>query len=103
MLSIVSPLLQSIAEAYAAEGATLVLTARSEDQLAEASPLETHQQSTCMRARHALLPYMLVTVSQGCCMCSWQHPQQRAVPVAACRLQRTARQRALLASKCILW
>ena len=42
MLSIVSLLLQSIAEAYAAEGATVVLTARSEDQLAEASSLGMH-------------------------------------------------------------
>ena len=55
MLSIVSLLLQSIAEAYAAEGATVVLTARSEDQLEEASPLEMHQCITCMRACHVLL------------------------------------------------
>ena len=42
MLSSLSLLLQSIAETYAAEGATVVLTARSEDQLAEAGPLEMH-------------------------------------------------------------
>ena len=37
--------LQSIAEAYAAEGATVVLTARSEDQLAEVSLLERTTES----------------------------------------------------------
>ena len=80
-------LLQSIAEAYAAEGATVVLTARSEDQLAEASPLEMHHCITCMRVCRALLHHCWSRLVRAAACVS----VLAAPPASACGCLQTAK------------